>query len=342
MGIILLLFEVGLETDIVRLMKTGVNSTVVALFGVIAPFAFGFCVGYYLFALPFLTSLFAGGTLTATSIGITVRILTDLSKHHSREAQMVLGAAVIDDIIGVILLAFLYDLSLGKGVSLQHTSQIFVFIVIFMVLAPTAAKLMAGVIRRFDSVSQIPGLIPTTVVSLVLFFAWLAHAVGAPELLGGFAAGIALSRRFFLPMGLAVHAEPAFAHRIEENMKPIIHLFTPIFFVMVGLSLNLKAVNWGSSFVWIFSAVLLITAVIGKIMGAFFIKEDYYRKWAIGLCMIPRGEVGLIFAELGKAAGIFNDDVYAALVIVIALSTVLPIFVIKWFYSRFEDKLGEV
>jgi len=338
-GIILLLFEVGLETDIVRLMKTGVNSTVVALFGVIAPFAFGFCVGYYLFALPFLTSLFAGGTLTATSIGITVRILTDLSKHHSREAQMVLGAAVIDDIIGVILLAFLYDLSLGKGVSLQHTSQIFVFIVIFMVLAPTAAKLMAGVIRRFDSVSQIPGLIPTTVVSLVLFFAWLAHAVGAPELLGGFAAGIALSRRFFLPMGLAVHAEPAFAHRIEENMKPIIHLFTPIFFVMVGLSLNLKAVNWGSSFVWIFSAVLLITAVIGKIMGAFFIKEDYYRKWAIGLCMIPRGEVGLIFAELGKSAGIFSEDVYAALIIVIALSTVLPIFVIKWFYTRFNQQL---
>ena len=195
--IILLLFEVGLETDIMRLMKTGFNSTVVTLFGVAAPFVFGFCVSYYLFTLPFLTSLFAGGTLTATSIGITVRILTDLSKHHSREAQMVLGAAVIDDIIGVILLAFLYDLSLGKGVSLQHTSQIFIFVVLFMALAPMAAKFMAGVIRRFDNVSQIPGLIPTTVVSLVLFFAWLAHAVGAPELLGGFAAGIALSRRFF-------------------------------------------------------------------------------------------------------------------------------------------------
>ena len=338
-GIILLLFEVGLETDIVRLMKTGVNSTVVALFGVVAPFVFGFCVSYYIFELQLLTSLFVGGTLTATSIGITVRILTDMARHHSREAQMVLGAAVIDDIIGVILLAFLYDLSLGKGVSLQHTSQIFIFVVLFMALAPTAAKLMAGVIRRFDSVSQIPGLIPTTVVSLVLFFAWLAHAVGAPELLGGFAAGIALSRRFFLPMGIAVHAEPAFAHRIEENMKPIIHLFTPIFFVMVGLSLNLKAVNWGSSFVWIFSAVLLITAVIGKIMGAFFIKEDYYRKWAIGLCMIPRGEVGLIFAELGKSAGIFSEDVYAALIIVIALSTGLPIFVIKWFYKRFNQQL---
>ncbi|MBI3584998.1 MAG: cation:proton antiporter [Nitrospinae bacterium] len=338
-GIILLLFEVGLETDIMRLMKTGFNSTVVALFGVTAPFVFGFCVSYYLFALPFLTSLFAGGTLTATSIGITVRILTDMARHHSREAQMVLGAAVIDDIIGVILLAFLYDLSLGKGVSLQHTSQIFIFVVLFMALAPMAAKFMAGVIRRFDNISQIPGLIPTTLVSLVLFFAWLAHAVGAPELLGGFAAGIALSRRFFLPMGLAVHAEPSFAHRIEENMKPIVHLFTPIFFVMVGLSLNLKAVNWGSSFVWIFSAALLITAIMGKIMGAFFIKEDYYRKWAIGLCMIPRGEVGLIFAELGKSAKIFNEDIYATLIIVIAMSTVLPIFAIKWFYTRFDRKL---
>lgn len=338
-GIILLLFEVGLETDIMRLMKTGINSIIVAFFGVVTPFVFGFCISHYIFELQLLTSLFVGGTLTATSIGITVRILTDMARHHSREAQMVLGAAVIDDIIGVILLAFLYDLSLGKGVSLQHTSQIFIFVVLFMALAPMAAKFMAGVIRKFDNISQIPGLIPTTVVSLVLFFAWLAHAVGAPELLGGFAAGIALSRRFFLPMGIAVHAEPSFAHRIEENMKPIVHLFTPIFFVMVGLSLNLKAVNWGSSFVWIFSTTLLIVAIVGKVIGAFFIKEDYYRKWAIGLCMIPRGEVGLIFAELGKSGGIFNEDVYAALVIVIALSTVLPIFVIKWFYTKFNKQL---
>src|SRR3989338_6583349 len=320
-----------------RLMKTGFNSTVVALFGVAAPFVFGFCVSYYLFTLPFLTSLFAGGTLTATSIGITVRILTDLSKHHSREAQMVLGAAVIDDIIGVILLAFLYDLSLGKGVSLQHTSQIFIFVVLFMALAPMAAKFMAGVIRRFDNVSQIPGLIPTTVVSLVLFFAWLAYAVGAPELLGGFAAGLALSRRFFFPMGVAMRTDPEFAHRMEEKMKPIIHLFTPIFFVTVGLSLNFRAIDWGSPFIWQFSAALFVLAFLGKLLAGFVIHGGFPARLAIGLAMVPRGEVGLIFAELGRASGIFNTEVYATMVIVIALTTLLLPFLMKAFYARVGD-----
>jgi Kef-type K+ transport system membrane component KefB len=106
-------------------------------------------------------------------------------------------------------------------------------------------------------VSEVPGLVPTAMVSLVLFFAWLAHAVGAPELLGGFAAGLALSRRFFLPFGAALHADPDFAHRVEEQMKPIVHLFTPIFFVMVGLSPNLREVDWSASFIRALSGALL-------------------------------------------------------------------------------------
>jgi Kef-type K+ transport system membrane component KefB len=176
-------------------------------------------------------------------------------------------------------------------------------------------------------------------VSLVLFFAWVAHAVGAPELLGGFAAGLALSRRFFLPLGVALRADPEFAHRIEEEMKPVIHLFTPIFFVMVGLSLNLHEIDWGSSFIWIFSLSLFVLSVVGKLAGAFVINESWRTRCMIGTAMIPRGEVGLIFAELGRVAGIFTNEIYAGMIIVIALTTLLPPFVMKWFYGRFGDTM---
>jgi len=339
-GIILLLFEVGLETDVVRLIKTGAKPIIVAIAGFLLPFLFGYGVSQYVFNLPSLVSLFVGGTLTATSIGITVRVLTDLKRNNAPEAQVVLGAAVLDDILGVVLLAFLYEFSVSGEVVLTGTFKVLAFVALFLVLAPLAAKLMAGIIKRFESMSQIPGLIPTTVVALVLFFAWLAHAVGAPELLGGFAAGLALSRRFFFPMGVAVATDPKFAHRMEEQMKPIIHLFTPIFFVMVGLSLNLRAIDWSSPFIWSFSLSLFVLAVAGKLSAAFLISENNHTRFAIGLAMIPRGEVGLIFAELGRASGIFDNETYAAMVIVIALTTLLPPFVMKWFYSRYRTMLA--
>jgi Kef-type K+ transport system membrane component KefB len=338
-GIILLLFEVGLETDIMRLVKTGTRPIIVATAGFALPFLFGYGVSHYLFGQVPLVSLFIGGTLTATSIGITVRVLTDLKRQSAPEAQVVLGAAVLDDVLGVVLLAFLYEFSVSGGVELTGTLKVLVFVALFMLLAPLAAKLMAEIIKRFARVSQIPGLIPTSVVALVLFFAWLAHAVGAPELLGGFAAGLALSRRFFFPMGIAIATDPKFAHTMEEQMKPIIHLFTPIFFVMVGLSLNLRAIDWSSPFIWSFALSLFVLAVLGKLLAAFLIREPLATRTAIGLAMIPRGEVGLIFAELGRASGIFSNDIYAVMVIVIALTTLLPPFVMKWFYARYGAQL---
>ncbi len=333
-GILLLLFDVGLETDLKRLARTGVQSIVVASLGFIAPLGLGFLLAYGLFGLPLLVALFIGGTLTATSIGITVRVLADLRRQHSREGQVVLGAAVIDDILGVVLLALLYEFSLGGGISLANTSKVLAFIGAFFILAPLAAKLLAVIIKRFEAVSGIPGLIPTAIVSLVLFFAWLAHAVGAPEILGGFAAGLALSRRFFLPMGAAIHTDPDFAARIEDRMRPIIQLFTPIFFVFVGLSLNFRQVNWGSADFWLFSLALLVVAVLGKLLGALLIREPWSLRWIIGLAMTPRGEVGLIFAELGRLNGIFDNDTHAALILVIALTTLLPPFVMKAYYAR--------
>jgi Kef-type K+ transport system membrane component KefB len=338
-GIILLLFEVGLETDVRRLVNTGQKSFVVAIGGFFAPFALGFSLGFWIFDFSLLVSLFIGGTLTATSIGITVRVLSDLKRQQKKEGQIVLGAAVLDDVLGVVLLALLYEFSIGGGVSAVNAGKVLIFVGAFFILAPLAAKLISLLISRFDAISEIPGLIPTSIVSLVLFFAWLAHAVGAPELLGGFAAGLALSRRFFLPFGIALQTDEAFARRIEEQMRPIIHLFTPIFFVMVGLSLNLREIDWSSPFIWSFSLLFFAVAVAGKYAGALFVNETWKMRIIIGLAMVPRGEVGLIFAELGRVSDIFTNEVYAGMIIVITLTTLLPPIIIKWFYGRYGDRL---
>jgi len=338
-GIILLLFEVGLGTDIKRLIRSGTKSTIVAILGFFAPLLFGFSLAYWLFDLTLLVSLFIGGTLTATSIGITVRVLTDLKLNNSHQGQVVLGAAVLDDVLGVMLLALLYEFSIGGGVNWVNATKVLLFVSAFFILAPMLAKLMSTVIKRFHASSEIPGLIPTTIVSLVLFFAWLAHVVGAPELLGGFAAGLALSRRFFLPLGITLRADEDFAKTIEQQMQPIISLFTPIFFVVVGLSIDLRAIDWSSSQVWIFSFVLLVAAIVGKLIGSFFIKENLASKIMIGMSMVPRGEVGLIFAELGRFSGIFNNEIHAGLVIVIVLTTIIPPFTMKWFYRHYSHLL---
>ena len=338
-GIILLLFEVGLKTDGKRLLHSGLKSVVVAISGFIFPMLFGFAVSYWYFELSMLVSLFVGGTITATSIGITVRVLKELNCQHAHEGHVVLGSAVLDDIFGVILLVVLYEFSISGGVSLFNIGKIFLFIGAFFTVAPIAAKFMSVYIKRLDQVSEIPGLIPTTIVSLVLFFSWVSHALGAPELIGGFAAGLALSRRFFVPFGLTISTDKEFAQTIENQMKPIIQLFTPIFFVYIGLSLNLRDIDWSSPFIWGFSLTIFVLSVIGKMIGPFFIKETIYSRLAIGMAMVPRGEIGLIFAELGKISGILNNEIHAAMIIVIILTTLLSPFVMKWYHDNYASHL---
>ncbi len=337
-GIILLLFKVGLETDVRRLAHAGKKSALVALTGFSLPLVFGFSIAYWLFSFSLLESMFIGGTLTATSIGITVRVLSDLKLHDSHEGNIVLGAAVLDDILGVMLLALLYEFSIGGGVNWLNAGKVLLFITIFFMLAPILAKAMSLIIKRFDTASGTPGLIPTMIVSLVLFFAWMAHAIGAPELLGGFAAGLALSRRFFLPLGVTLHSNEQFADKIKTEMDPIISLFTPIFFVLVGLSIDLGAIDWTSAYIWIFSLSLFVIAVISKMVGVLFINETWPSRSLIGVSMVPRGEVGLIFAELGKSSGFFNNETHAGLIIVIILTTVLPPFGMKWLQKNYGQK----
>lgn len=334
-GVILLLFEVGLETDVGKLLDTGGKAVVVAIGGFIAPLVMGFAVTYYLFNQSFLVSLFVGGTLTATSIGITVRTLMDVQRQNSAEGQITLGAAVLDDVFGVVLLALLYEFSVMGEVNWTNTSKVITFVAVFFLLAPVLAKIISHVIGYLDQRNNNPGLIPVTIVSLVLFFAWLAHWFGAPHLLGGFAAGLALSRRFFLPFGTFIKTNTEFSHKIEEQMKPIIQLFTPIFFVAIGLSLDLNQIDWSSLFFWGFSMTIVFVAICGKFTGALFIHEPFPRKIVIGMAMVPRGEVGLIFAGLGSAAGVFTVDIYTALIMVVLYTSLFSPYWIKLYYRRY-------
>ncbi len=339
-GVILLLFEAGLEADLHRLMKAGLQSTLVAILGVALPCLFGFIAMRWFFGGSVLGALFVGGTLTATSIGITVRVLEDLKRQHGPESQIVLGAAVIDDIIGVILLALLFDFTSQGSISFLNTMEVVVLIGAFLLLSPIAAKALGRLLRAVDNPNGIPGLIPTMIMVVLLLFAWGAHAVGAPEILGGFAAGLALSRQFFLPFGAFLHADPDFAHRVESQMQPIVQLFKPMFFVMVGLTLNLRAVDWASPHFWVVTVVLTLLAFAGKLLcGVPLTRQRWEIRGAIGLAMVPRGEVGLIFAEVGRQSGHLEPETHAALVLVIALTTLLPPLMMRSYYRRFGARM---
>jgi Kef-type K+ transport system membrane component KefB len=340
-GVILLLFGVGLETDMGKMIETGYKSAMVAIGGFLAPFVLGFVVCYYLFNTSMLIALFCGGTLTATSIGITARTLMDLRLQNSQEGQITIGAAVLDDILGVVLLALLYEFSVTGSVNLLNTTRVLLFIVLFFLVAPVLARLFSSFIQRLYRFDPAPGLIPTTIVSLVLFFAWLAHVLGAPELLGGFAAGLALSRRFFLPFGLHLQTVPDFSEHIHREMTPVIHLFTPIFFVSVGLGLDLRDVDWLSVSFWLFSLTMLGVAIFSKFAGALLIREPLVRRIVIGMSMVPRGEVGLVFAGLGMSAGVFTRDIYTALIMVITYTTLLSPFWIRLYYRTWGRSLLE-
>ena len=329
-GILLLLFEVGLETDVGRIIRVGVQSTLVAVTGVVAPAVAGFYLAYTWFGLPLIPALFIGGTVVATSIGITVRVLADLKKQNTVISQIVLGAAVLDDIIGVVILAVLYDFAVKGAVSIADTVRIVVFISVFLVVAPIIAKLLVPAMARLSEISRTKGMIPTLIISMILVLAVISHEVGAPEILGSFAAGVALARRFFLPLGSAIeHYSQSIAKKIEDSMTPIIDLFVPVFFVMVGASINFRVIDATSGAFWAFAVSLTIVSVLTKMLSGLWVRGTWNCKLSTGMAMVPRGEVGLIFAEVGKRNGIFDDSVYAVVVFVVAVTTLLAPLALK-------------
>lgn len=343
-GVVLLLFEVGMDADLSRLAKAGSRSVAVALAGFLLPFALGFGVAYWLFGVAQTTSLLIGATLTATSIGITARVLDGVGRRQSDEGQIIIGAAVLDDILGVITLAVLQQYVDAGSVSATGMGRIVMFVGLFMLLAPLAAKIMASLIAALDRRADSPGLLLILAVSLVLLFSTLAHAVGAPVLLGGFAAGLALGPGFRaripaglrLPFGRGLAAllapDPDFSHRVETQMRPLIHLFAPVFFVLVGASVDLANFDWRDPYLAGLAATLLVVALAGKWAAGFVLRAPAPVCHAVGLAMVPRGEVGLIFIQLGLSRGLADAAVGGVLLAVVALTTFLGPVLLKAFY----------
>jgi Kef-type K+ transport system membrane component KefB len=328
-GVILLLFNVGLEADVHKLKQVGISALFVATVGAFVPMMLGAIISYYFLKLPLLTSLFIGGTLTATSIGITVKVLEELGKMKERFAQIVLGAAVLDDVLGVVLLAGLYEFSKEGVVKPDTITTLILYITVFFILSPILAQILAKVIQTLSVVLRTEDFIPPVVVSLIFLFAFLAHEVGSPEILGAFTAGLALSRRFYLPFALFLKTDEKMAHKIEQTITPLAWVLTPVFFVYVGLELNLRVIDLSSSTFWFMSLLTLMVAVVGKVVAGFIIKANLKEKLLVGFSMLPRGEVGLIFAELGRQSGVFDPLVYAVMVFVIAITTFLSPIALK-------------
>lgn len=337
-GILLLLFEVGLETDVGRIIKVGIQSLLVAATGVVVPALGGYLTAHWL-GLPLIPSLFVGGTVVATSIGITVRVLADLKKQQSVISQVVLGAAVLDDIIGVVILAVLYDFAVKGVVSVTDTVKIITFISLFLLAAPVLAKLLVPTMARLAASSRTKGMLPTLIVSLILALAVISHGVGAPEILGSFVAGVASARRFFLPMGSTVeHYGRELAEKIEQSMTPIIDLFVPVFFVMVGASINFRVIDVSSEAFWTFAGLLTVVAIVSKMVSGLWVRGSWDCKFSTGMAMVPRGEVGLIFAEVGKRNGIFDDATYAVVVFVVAATTLLAPLALRFLVKNVPDE----
>jgi Kef-type K+ transport system membrane component KefB len=329
-GILLLLFEVGLQTDVGQLARVGLESSLVAVTGVVMPAALVYAVCFYMLSLSFAVSLFMAGTFVATSIGITVRVLHDLRMDRSRMAKVVLGAAVLDDVIGVIILAILYNFSQKGSIQWMSSLKILAFIALFLVVAPVLTKLMVPAITKMEEKSRTKGLLPVVSISIILALALVANLAGAPAILGAFAAGIALAHRFFLPFGpYGKDRKNRLTDKIESGMKPIIDLFVPIFFVIVGASINLTKIDFTSPTFWIAASALTAVSIAAKILSGAWAKGNLRTKLTTGIAMVPRGEVGLIFAEVGRRSGVFDDSFYAVAVFVVALTTLAGPLLLK-------------
>ncbi len=329
LGVILLLFEVGLEADLHMLMRVGIWSFLVANVGAILPLIGGFVVSYYLFGLDLVASLFMGGALTATSIGITVRVLTDLGKEKERFAQIVLGAAVLDDIIGVVILAALYEFAKTREVHVDTTVNLVIHIVMFFLIAPLVAnvlaKLLSVIAKRMNDIN----IIPASVMGLILLAAYSAHKFGSPSILGSFTAGLALSRKFVIPFAAFLKLEEGIIRKVEEGINPLVWTLAPIFFVSVGLALNLRAIDFSSPEFWEFSIALIVVAILGKVGAGFVVSGNMKEKLSVGFSMLPRGEVGLIFAEFGRSFHAINEVEYAVIVFVVAITTLIAPVILK-------------
>lgn len=336
LGAVILLFEVGLESTLRDMMKVGPRSLVVAVLGVVAPWVLGWWVGALL--LPehsVYVHIFLGATLTATSVGITARVLKDLGRSQTPEARIILGAAVIDDVLGLVILAVVGSViaaaNVGEAMSLASAAFVLGEAVVFLFGALAIGTLASP--RLFRLAARLPGRGTLLTVALACCFALasLASAIGLAPIVGAYAAGLILEEthyREFTDRG---------ERRLEELVHPISTLLVPLFFVRMGMRVDLGAFAQPGAIG--LAAALAVAAIVGKQLCALGGIGSTLDRITIGLGMIPRGEVGLIFANIGlglvvHGEHIVDEKIYSAVVIAVMVTTLVTPPALKWRLSR--------
>ncbi len=335
-GVVLLLFEVGLESTIQDMRQVGWRSLIVAVLGVVTPWILGYGVGVALLPhhSPYVY-LFLGATLTATSVGITARVLRDLGRSQTAEARIILGAAVIDDVLGLVILAVVGNLILAANTGTDASLGAVAFVVVKAVVFLLGSLWLGTIIspRLFGLTSRLRGSSLLLVTALVFCFllAGGAAALGLAPIVGAYAAGLILER---------VHYQP-FSDRgeqhLEDLVRPISGFLVPIFFVMMGLRVELAGLLDPSHLG--LALVIIIAAIIGKQACALGGLGTTLDKLSIGIGMIPRGEVGLIFASMGltlmvNGERIVDAAMYSTIVLMVLVTTVLTPPALKWSLGR--------
>ncbi|MGC9503564.1 cation:proton antiporter [Baaleninema sp.] len=314
LGVIILLFEIGLESELGELLKYGPQAAIVAVVGVAAPFAMGTAGLMTIFHVAAIPAIFAGAALTATSIGITAKVLAEINKLSSKEGQIIIGAAVLDDVLGIIVLAVVA--SLVKTGEVQVTSILYltvsagVFLIGSILLGRLLAPYFLSLVKELKT--RGPLLIASLIV--VFIFSYVAAAIQLESILGAFAAGLILG-------------ETEKQHEIEEQVIPVADMLVPVFFVVVGARTDLAVLNPAvpsNREGLIIATFLIVVAIIGKIITGYTIfGQPDTNKLAVGVGMIPRGEVGLVFAAVGSASGALSEALEAAIVVMVIVTTFL-------------------
>lgn len=345
LGVVILLFQVGLETRVAEMRQVGLRAALVAIIGVVLPFGLGtYLVGpLFMPGLDLNAYLFLGAALTATSVGITARVFRDLGRIKSPEAKIVLGAAVIDDVLGLIVLAVVSAIVTAGAVSAGQVAWIFAKAVLFLGGAIVLGQLVAPIINRlFSRINAGIGMKFTLAFSAALIFANLAEVIGLAPIVGAFTAGLILEpvhfRNFKDPevvdhvkdsignadpqtKRLVLNALESHSRRhIEELLEPIGFVLVPIFFVLTGMAVRLDTLFDPS--ILLVALGITVVAILGK-LAAGWVSGSGVKKSIIGWGMVPRGEVGLIFATIGRSLGVVSDEVFSVIVIMVIFTTLM-------------------
>ena len=318
-GVILLMFEVGLETDMDDLIRLGWPSLIVAVLGVVLPFAGGFFLMRQ-FDVPVLPAILVGAAMTATSVGITARSFADLNVGHTREARLVLGAAVADDVIGLVILASMSGLTAGASLSTVAICRSAIVAVLFLGISAALGRRFAPSILKFVARMRTRAALSTAALMFCLLLSALAHEIaGLSPMVGAFAAGLVLAKT---------------EHKVhfEHRLKPLADVFVPVFFVLIGVGMPLDRIDIGSYAgrqLLFEAAALFAVAFTGKIVAGLLVPDRLTRRWIVGIAMVPRGEVALIFASYGVVSGLFTPHLYMVVVFVVMATTLITPWLLK-------------